>query len=107
VRTYYMPNEDWREICERGRALREAEGTLSGHAAGQDGPPTLDRSTAVKAIGTGTVASLAEVELPEPLASVVEYLGDGLDERDFVPTAELVEALEVEATAFGADLDEF
>ncbi|MEU7475462.1 hypothetical protein AB0A63_05715 [Lentzea sp. NPDC042327] len=23
VRTFYMPNEDWREICQRGRALRE------------------------------------------------------------------------------------
>ncbi|WP_346128596.1 FtsK/SpoIIIE domain-containing protein [Lentzea roselyniae] len=106
VRTYYMPNEDWRAICERGRALREAEGTLSGHAAGQDVPPMLDRTAAVQAIGTGTVASLAEVELPDPLASVVDYLGDDLNERDFVPTAELVEALEVEATAFGVDMGE-
>ncbi|MEU7475830.1 FtsK/SpoIIIE domain-containing protein [Lentzea sp. NPDC042327] len=107
VRTYYMPNEDWREICQRGRSLREAEGTLSGHAAGNDVPPVLDRSAAVKAIGTGTVASLAEIDLPEPLASVVSYLGDDLTERDFVPTAELVEALEVEATAFGAEMAEF
>ncbi|PWK91835.1 S-DNA-T family DNA segregation ATPase FtsK/SpoIIIE [Lentzea atacamensis] len=106
VRTYYMPNEDWRAICERGRALREAEGTLSGHAAGQDVPPMLDRTAAVQAIGTGAVPSLAEVELPDPLASVVDYLGDDLNERDFVPTAELVEALEVEATAFGVDMGE-
>jgi DNA segregation ATPase FtsK/SpoIIIE, S-DNA-T family len=27
VRTYYMPNEDWQVICQRGRSLREAEGT--------------------------------------------------------------------------------
>ncbi|SMC85509.1 FtsK/SpoIIIE domain-containing protein [Lentzea albidocapillata] len=106
VRTYYMPNEDWREICERGRALRETEGTLSGHAAGKDVPPMLDRSAAAKAIGTGTVASLAEIELPEPLASVVDYLGDDVNTRDFVPTAELAEALEVEVTALGVDMGE-
>ncbi|KJK47059.1 cell division protein FtsK, partial [Lentzea aerocolonigenes] len=106
VRTYYMPNEDWREICDRGRSLRETEGTLSGHAAGHDVPPMLDRSAAAKAIGTGTVASLAEVELPEPLASVVDYLGDDVNTRDFVPTAELAEALEVEMTALGVDMGE-
>lgn len=46
------------------------------------------------------------IELPEPLAAVVEYLGDDLDEgrREFVPTAELVEALEVEPTAFGRQM---
>jgi S-DNA-T family DNA segregation ATPase FtsK/SpoIIIE len=36
VRTYYMPNEYWQVIWRRGRALREAEGTLTGHAAGPD-----------------------------------------------------------------------
>ncbi len=30
VRTYYMPNEDWRAICERGRELRQAAGTVDG-----------------------------------------------------------------------------
>ncbi|MFI6095140.1 FtsK/SpoIIIE domain-containing protein [Lentzea sp. NPDC051213] len=101
VRTFYMPNEDWREICERGRALREAEGTLSGHAAGQDAAPVLDRAAVVKAIGG---PSRDEIELPEPLAAVVDYLGDGLGEREFVPTAELVEALDVEPTTFGKDM---
>jgi S-DNA-T family DNA segregation ATPase FtsK/SpoIIIE len=46
--------------------------------------------------------------LPEPLASVAAYLGDDLDERVFIPTAELVEALDVEPNSFGramADLD--
>lgn len=107
VRTFYMPNEDWREICQRGRALREAEGTLTGHAAGQEAQPVLDRAAVAKAIGGGTSApadsqSVDEVELPEPLASVVDYLHE--DERDFVPSAELAEALGVELTAFGRDM---
>jgi len=109
VRTFYMPNEDWREICQRGRALREAEGTLTGQAAGHDAPPMLDRAVVAKAIGSDSSdgSSKVDIELPELLASVVDYLGDGLDAREFVPTAELVEALAVEATAFGSDMREF
>jgi S-DNA-T family DNA segregation ATPase FtsK/SpoIIIE len=107
VRTYYMPNEDWRTICQQGRALREAERTLTGHAAGQDTRPVLDHAAVAKAIGGGTSAavepSTAE-ELPEPLASVVDYLSDELNGREFVPTAELVEALGVEPTAFGRQM---
>jgi S-DNA-T family DNA segregation ATPase FtsK/SpoIIIE len=107
VRTYYMPNEDWRAICQQGRALREAERTLTGHAAGQNTRPMLDHAAVAKAIGSGT-ATVAEpvsvAELPEPLASVVDYLADGLDGREFVPTAELVGALDVEPTAFGRQM---
>jgi DNA segregation ATPase FtsK/SpoIIIE, S-DNA-T family len=111
VRTYYMPNEDWHTICQRGRALREAAGTLTGHAIGQDAAPVLDHAAVAKAIGAGTAAEPAAVpaevvELPEPLASVVDYLGEELHEevREFVPTEELVEALDVEPTAFGRQM---
>jgi S-DNA-T family DNA segregation ATPase FtsK/SpoIIIE len=77
VRTYYMPNEDWQVICRRGRALREAEGTLTGHAAGRDTSSALDPTAAMKAIGTGHVGATSPPNgLPEPPASVVEYLGD-------------------------------
>jgi S-DNA-T family DNA segregation ATPase FtsK/SpoIIIE len=111
VRTYYMPNEDWHAICQRGRELRESAGLLTGHAAGQDTAPVLDHTTAVRAIGMGgaPVQPTRMVDdLPEPLASVVAYLGDELesDGREFVPTAELVEALEVEPTAFGRQMAE-
>ncbi|MCC8243859.1 FtsK/SpoIIIE domain-containing protein [Saccharothrix luteola] len=108
VRTYYMPNEDWRTICARGRALREAEGTLSGHAAGQDNRPMLDHAAVAKAVGTAAERTEPS-EVPEPLASVADYLGDDLQPggRDFVPTAELVEALDVEPTAFGRQMAEF
>ncbi|UMP04384.1 FtsK/SpoIIIE domain-containing protein [Amycolatopsis sp. EV170708-02-1] len=114
VRTYYMPNEDWQAICQQGRALREAAGTLSGHAAGHDTTPTLDHAAVARAIGTGattgrTPAPADVVELPEPLASVVAYLGDDLDDggRAFVPTSELVDALDVEPTAFGRAMGDY
>ncbi|GHH59742.1 cell division protein FtsK [Lentzea cavernae] len=109
VRTFYMPNEDWREICVQGRVLREQEGTLSGHAAGQTARPVLDHATVAKAIGSVTADRSESEGLPEPLASVVDYLADELngdDGRDFVPTAELVAALNVEPTSFGRDMAE-
>lgn len=111
VRTDFMPNEDWATICTRGRELREAAGTLTGHAAGLEPglPPVLDHSVA-KAIGNGArPASRPEVaELPEPLACVVAYLGDDLDDdgRDFVPTAELVDAFGVEPRGFAQQMSE-
>ncbi len=109
VRTYYMPNTDWKTICERGRMLREAAGTLTGHAIGANSAPMLDLAAVAKAIGssTATVDDAELVDVPEPLASVVDYLGDDLAEHDgraFVPTAELVEALGVEPTAFGKQM---
>lgn len=107
VRTYFMPNDDFRVICERGRALREAAQTLTGHAAGHDLPPVLDHAGAVKAIGSGhATGSTRPVELPEPLQSVLDYLAEDLDDdgREFIPTAELLDALDAldaEPTAFG------
>ncbi|SFQ77472.1 FtsK/SpoIIIE domain-containing protein [Amycolatopsis rubida] len=106
VRTYYMPNEDWQTICQQGRALREAEGTLTGHAAGQDAMPTLDHAAVAHALGAGTAVPPAE--LPESLASLVTYLGDDLgpDGRDFVPTAELLEALDADRRTFSQQMSE-
>ncbi|MCX2953783.1 FtsK/SpoIIIE domain-containing protein [Lentzea sp. NEAU-D7] len=109
VRTFYMPNEDWREICVQGRVLREQEGTLSGHAAGHTTRPMLDHTSVAKAIGSVTGAQSERAGLPEPLASVVDYLASELDSddsREFVPTAELVAALNVEPTVFGRDMAE-
>ncbi|CAM4098413.1 cell division protein FtsK [Kibdelosporangium persicum] len=107
LRTYYMSNHDWQTICQRGRALREAAGTLTGHAAGHDTALELDHAAVVKAIGssTGDEADMM-VGLAEPLASVVAYLGDDIDSRAFVPTAELIDALGVEPTAFGRQMAE-
>jgi S-DNA-T family DNA segregation ATPase FtsK/SpoIIIE len=109
VRSHYMPNPEWRTICERGRALREAAGTLAGHAAGEQ-PVAIDPDVAVRALGPGPVddeppIALGE-SLPEPLASVVDYLGKDLDARTFVPTRELIVALKVDPTTFGREMGE-
>jgi S-DNA-T family DNA segregation ATPase FtsK/SpoIIIE len=106
VRTYYMPNGEWRDVCARGRELRETAGTLTGHAIGDHAIRTIDHGVVLKALGSGTAAVTTPVESPEPLASVLRYLGDEIDRREFVPTAELVEALNVEPTAFGRQMGE-
>ncbi|MFD6071395.1 cell division protein FtsK [Amycolatopsis lurida] len=107
VRTYYMPNEDWRTICEQGRALREAAGTLTGHAAGQDVTLVLDHAAVVKEIGAGGGGD-AVGELPEPFASIVDYLGDDLgpEGREFVPTAELLDVLKVDRMTLAQQMSE-
>jgi DNA segregation ATPase FtsK/SpoIIIE, S-DNA-T family len=114
VRTYYMPNPQWREICARGRALRQAAGTLAGHAAGDDQRPAIDPASVVNALAAEAAAetkgwSSEQVpELPEPLASVVGYLGDDLSPhgREFVPTAELTEELDIEPSLFARQMSE-
>jgi len=109
VRTYYMPNDDWQEICQRGRVLREAAGTLTGHAAGQDMAPVLDHAAAVKAIGTGSAQQPDRqpvVELPEPLAAVIEHLDESESLPDFIATADLAEALDLDAAWLGRRLGE-
>ncbi len=110
VRTYYMPNPQWREICARGRALRESAGTLAGHAAGDDPRQAIDPASVVKALGTGSAIEPQEwrSELPEPLASVADYLGDDLNPhgREFIPTAELTDELDIEPSLFARQMGE-
>jgi len=112
VRTYYMPNPQWREICARGRALREAAGTLAGHAAGDHQRHAIDPASVVKALGAAagidTEESARLPELPEPLASVVGYLGNDLNShgREFVPTAELTDELDIEPSLFARQMSE-
>lgn len=107
VRTYYMANADWRRVCARGRAVREVTGTLTGHAAGDDRQGGVDQDAVTKALGTAIPTGTDdEGGLPEPLASVMAYLGDDLDHRNFVPTAELIDALDVEPTPFGRQMGE-
>jgi DNA segregation ATPase FtsK/SpoIIIE, S-DNA-T family len=112
VRTDYMPNEDWQTICQRGRALREAAGTLTGHAAGEnldDLTPELDHAAAVRAIGVGTGItgrSSRSNRAPEPLAAIVDHL-DGLAKvPEFLATADLAEVLDLDPTWLGRRLAE-
>jgi S-DNA-T family DNA segregation ATPase FtsK/SpoIIIE len=110
VRTDYMPNNDWTTLCQRGRALRAAAGTLTGHAIGAASIPALDPATVADVIGASQVAAVEEpppvCDLPEPLASVVEYLGADLDEGglEFIPTAELVTALGIDRATLSKQL---
>ncbi|MGH3806231.1 MAG: cell division protein FtsK, partial [Pseudonocardiaceae bacterium] len=114
VRTYYMPNPQWRDICARGRALRESAGTLAGHAAGDHQRQAIDPASVVKALGTAATVetggwnSKRAPELPEPLASIVDYLSDDLSPhgREFVPTAELTDELDVEPSLFARHMSE-
>jgi S-DNA-T family DNA segregation ATPase FtsK/SpoIIIE len=80
---------------------------LTGHAAGEESLPVLDRAAVAKAIGSGTAERAPIVELPEPLASVIAYL-DGSSDREpgctFIPTAELVTALDIERTTLSRQL---
>jgi DNA segregation ATPase FtsK/SpoIIIE, S-DNA-T family len=71
----------------------------------------LDHAAVAKALGaaTGQPARTPDpVELPEPLASVVDYLGEDLDQdsSEFVPTAELAEALDIEPTELAREMGE-
>ncbi|MBV9163838.1 MAG: cell division protein FtsK [Pseudonocardiales bacterium] len=111
VRTDYMPNNDWATVCQRGRALREAAGTLSGHAIGSASVPALDPATVANVIGTSQITVEQEppvCDLPEPLASVVEYLGTDLDDggREFIPTAELIDALGIDRATLSRHMSE-
>lgn len=84
------------------------EGTLSGHAAGDDLAPVLDHSAAVRAIGTGPApaAPSRSAGVPEPLASIVDHL-DELDEApEFISTADLAEVLDFDAAWLGRRLAE-
>jgi S-DNA-T family DNA segregation ATPase FtsK/SpoIIIE len=113
VRTFYMPNDQWREICARGRTLRDAAGTLAGHAAGDHHTRPVDPASVVKALGERQdhtpdrdTSDRLEGGVPEPLASILDYLGDEIDEREFIPTGELTEALGIEPTVFGRQMRE-
>ncbi|OQO89649.1 cell division protein FtsK [Saccharomonospora piscinae] len=107
VRTYYMPGEDWQNVCRQGRALREAASTVTGHAAGEASTPRIDHAAVAKALGSGpSIATAGAPHLPEPLAAVVEYLDANAADREFVPTSELVEALDVEPNAFGRQMSD-
>jgi len=100
VRTYYMPNDDWRTICQRGRALREEIGTLTGHAAGET-VPLLAPTVAVPA-----EPLIQPAEVPEPLASVLDHLTEFDRYPTFVSTADLADALDLDPTWLGRRLAE-
>jgi DNA segregation ATPase FtsK/SpoIIIE, S-DNA-T family len=77
VRTYYLNGADTERVAKRARALREAAGTLSGVAAGEDdGTPRRDVLADILAVfGPGPAAHWTE--LAERLAARFPGRWDG------------------------------
>jgi len=76
VRTFYLNMADTERIAVRARALREAAGTLTGHAADQDGDETRDVLADVLAV-FGTDPGLQWGDLSARLASRFPARWDG------------------------------
>ena len=77
VRTYYLNGHDTERVAKRARALREAAGTLSGVAAGQDdGTERRDVLADVAAV-FGDAPALHWTELADRLAQQLPERWDG------------------------------
>lgn len=113
VRTHLLHIAAIRAACERGRALREQAGTLSGDAAGEKHLAELDPTVAarladeVTATATGPEPVDAELvdepaELPEVLALLADELGE--DESGIIATGDLAARIGMSAKEFGEAL---
>jgi S-DNA-T family DNA segregation ATPase FtsK/SpoIIIE len=109
VRTHLLHIAQIRQACERGRALREEAGTLTGDAAGARdlaalGPDAIARlADEVQAVTDAPTAEPMDAELlPEVLELLAAVLGD--DEHGVVAVAELAERIGWEPKRFGEAL---
>ncbi|WP_394613116.1 cell division protein FtsK [Lentzea sp. JNUCC 0626] len=107
VRTHLLHIAAIRAACERGRALREQAGTLTGDAAGDHDLTPLDPA-ATERLASEVTASIPEAvdaelvhELPEVLALLADVIGD---ESGLVPTGELAARIGWETKPFGEAL---
>ncbi|QFZ17555.1 hypothetical protein [Saccharothrix syringae] len=108
VRTHLLHIAAIRAACERGRALREQAGTLTGDAAGQNDLAALDPTVAARLADEVTATAGPEpvdaelVELPAALAALADVLVD--DEHGVVAVAELASRVGWSAKALGEAL---
>ncbi|WNV83697.1 cell division protein FtsK [Umezawaea sp. Da 62-37] len=109
VRTHLLHIAQIRAACERGRALREEAGTLTGDAAGARDLAALDPDAVarladeVQAVTDAPAVEPVDAELlPEVLALLANVLGD--DEHGVVAVAELAERIDWTAKALGEAL---
>ncbi|ATE52112.1 cell division protein FtsK [Actinosynnema pretiosum] len=107
VRTFKLDIREIRAACERGRALREAAGTLSGDAAGNrligDVDDELTARISAETDHPDDEPVDAElVELPEVLELLADVLGD--EEHGVVPTGELAARLDWTPKRLGEEL---
>lgn len=82
VRTYYVDNPGAEAVCVRARAARDAAGTLSGHALGEDGPPDLTPAANLledmrTIFATAEVVKMATERVLELLAALRPQLYSG------------------------------
>jgi S-DNA-T family DNA segregation ATPase FtsK/SpoIIIE len=102
-----------RAACERGRALREAEGTLTGDAVGDtvlgELPPEvadlIDQEAAAASAPAGDVVDAVivdDVEMPEVLGYLVDVIED--HETGLVAVSELADRIGWEAKPLGEAL---
>ncbi|GAB2865313.1 cell division protein FtsK [Lentzea nigeriaca] len=109
VRTHLLHIREIRQACERGRALREQAGTLTGDAAGQRELSEMDANMAAR-LADEVVNTRDEnepvdaemVELPEVLALLVEVIED--QEHGVIATAELAARIGWDAKTLGEAL---
>jgi S-DNA-T family DNA segregation ATPase FtsK/SpoIIIE len=107
VRTHLLHIAAIRAACERGRALREQAGTLTGDAAGEHALASLDPTVAarladeVTAVPAGPEPVDAELapKLPEVLTLLADVIGE--DEHGLVPTGELATRIGWDTKRFG------
>ena len=119
VKTDLLEIKAIRAACQRGRALREAAGTLTGDAAGdralgelpaevaerieQEAARTAEPTAAAAAADVVDAEIIPEwPELPEPLGALAEAIG--ADEHGLIATAELAARIGWEAKALGEAL---
>ncbi|MEU0468264.1 cell division protein FtsK [Amycolatopsis sp. NPDC006131] len=115
VKTHLLPIKDIRAACERGRALREDAGTLTGDAAGDRAVGDLPAHVAARIeeaarVEPATVpasvdildAEVVDDDLPEPLGALVDAIDD--DEDGLVATADLAGRIGWEAKDLGQAL---
>jgi S-DNA-T family DNA segregation ATPase FtsK/SpoIIIE len=107
VRTHLLHIAAIRAACERGRALREQAGTLTGDAAGDHDLAALDPAATERLATevTGTIPEAVDAELVHELPEVLALLADVIgDERGLVSTGELAARIGWEAKPFGEAL---
>jgi S-DNA-T family DNA segregation ATPase FtsK/SpoIIIE len=107
VRTHLLHIKAIRAACQRGRALREAAGTLTGDAVSNrqigeipdEVAQRIEQATALNEPAASRVATTEDVELPEVLALVVDAMAD--HETGLVATAELAARIGWDAKSLG------
>jgi S-DNA-T family DNA segregation ATPase FtsK/SpoIIIE len=108
VRTHLLHIKAVRTACQRGRALREAAGTLTGDAAGNEAIGDLPSDVAARieqaaaVFEQGVRADVANTELPEVLALLVDVINE--HEIGVVATAELAARIDWDAKSLGEAL---